>query len=422
MIIKMAGNLRVDIDIPILNCDFFEISWKRNEHASFKLEGYLQAGAAYHIVHLYESQIKVWLEESSGKQILFWGRLTNVIRTLLAGTEKVCIEGKSETILLDRVKSSQSFQDAELTFYEIIKQVAEAGDGQMICTVDKTQKIEKPVIQYEETDWEFCRRLASHLRVPVVPDVETGSLGFWVGMRKGEKIASFSEAWYTAEVDVTRVRYWVRDAISYKLGDRTVFMEQEMTVCEKRAVYQQGQVQYYYLLENAQTIVEPVMYQQKFTGMSLSGAVQTVKGETVSIALDIDHGKAAGEYFYDWIPETGNALYAMPEQGAPVLLYFGSEDEQGGMVNHCLHKAHRSAYQKADPGDKVFDVLGEQTVQLLESSAVLSKSKNHTLLVGDVRISADTTGDLEISAEGKIKLQAKTITVDSSDEIGIYQG
>lgn len=422
MIIKMAGNLRMDIDIPMLNCDFFEILWKPNEHASLKLEGYLQADAAYHIISLYESQIKVWSEDASGDQVLFWGRLTNVIRTLLAGTEKVCIEGKSETILLDRVKRSQSFQDAELTFYEIIKQVAAAGDGQVICTADKTKKIEKPVIQYEETDWEFCRRLASNLRVPVMPDVETGNPCFWVGMRKGGKTASFSEAWYIAEVDIARVRYRVKDVINYKLGDRTVFMEQEMTVCEKRAVYQQGQVHYYYLLENEQTIVEPVMYQQKFTGMSLSGAIQTVKGETVSILLDIDHGGATGEYFYNWIPETGNALYAMPEPGAPVSLYFGSEDEQGGMVIHCLHEEQRKVCQKADAADRVFDILGERTVQLFEGAAVLSKNKNHSLSVGGGRISTGTSGNLEISAEGKIKLKARTITVDSSDEIGIYQG
>lgn len=422
MIIKMAGNLRVDIDIPMLNCEFFEMSWKPNEHASLRLEGYVQPDAAYHIIPLYESQIKVWFEEDTGEQVLFWGRLTNITRTLLAGTEKVCIEGKSETILLDRVKSSQSFQNAELTFYEIIKQVAETGDGQIICAADKTKKIEKPVIQYEETDWEFCRRLASHLRVPIMPDVETGNPCFWVGMSKGGKIASFSETWYTAEVDITRVRYWVKDVINYKLGDRTVFMEHEMTVCEKRAEYRQGQMQYYYLLEQEQTIVEPVIYQQKFTGMSLSGAVQTVKGETVSILLDIDHGGATGEYFYDWIPETGNALYAMPEPGAPVSLYFGSEDEQEGMVIHSLHKDQRKACQKADRANKVFDVLGERTVQLFESSAVLSKSENHMLLVSDVQISAGTTGTLEISAEGKIKLKAKTITVDSSDEIGIYQG
>ena len=39
-----------------------------------------------------------------------------------------------------------------------------------------------PVIQYEETTWEFVNRLG----VPIIPDIETGKPNLWFGMRNGK--------------------------------------------------------------------------------------------------------------------------------------------------------------------------------------------------------------------------------------------
>ncbi|GLC81713.1 contractile injection system protein, VgrG/Pvc8 family [Lacrimispora brassicae] len=422
MIINMTDNLRLDVELPMLNCESFEVVWKPQHHAHLKLEGYVEANITWNWSRLYESQIKIWIEDGASEQIIFHGRLLNIVKTVQAGMEKVCITGVSASILLDQKKRSRSFQDVKTSFYEIISQVSQREGGQVICTADKTKVIDKPVIQYEETDWEFCKRLASHLNIPVIPDVESGNPCFWVGMRKGEAVPSFSEAWYLAEVDKTGIKYWVKDLINYKLGDRTTFLEQEMIICEKRVEYQNGQVQFYYLLEEGKTNTVKVGYQEQFAGISLSGVVQSIKEETVNIVLDIDNGADTGEYFYEWLPDTGNVLYAVPEPGAPVSLYFGSQDEREGIVIHCIHKKQNKAHEKSDYKNRILDIAGDQCMNLFDSTVSLSKSGNHNVLLENSLIAARTSQNLEIIAEETIKFKANTITVDSPDEIGIYQG
>ena len=422
MIIKMADNLRMDVELPMLNCEFFKVVWKPQHHAHLELEGYVEANTTWNWSRLYESQIKIWIEDGASEQILFHGHLENVVKTVQAGMEKVCITGVSASILLDQEKRSRSFQDVETSFYEIINQVSQTEGGQVICTADKAKTIGRPIIQYEETAWEFCKRLASHLHVPVMPDVENGNPCFWVGMRKGVTVPSFSEARYIGEVDKAGLRYWVKDRMNYKLGDRTTFLEQEMVIYEKRVEYRDGQIQFYYLLGDEQTSMIKTRYQEQFAGLSLSGAVQSIKGEMVNIALDIDHGADTGEYFYEWLPDTGNALYAVPEPGAPVSLYFGSQDEREGMVIHCIHREQTEANGKSDYKNRILDIVGDQCMNLCDSTVGLSKSGDHHVSLNNSSVTARTSRNLEIIAEGKIKFKAKTITVDSPDEIGIYQG
>jgi len=422
MKINMADDLRLSIEIPMQNCESFEISWKPQEHAHLKLEGYVEADTMWNLNRFYDSRIKIWMEHDAGEQVLFHGRLENVVKTVEAGMERVCVTGVSASILLDRKKRSRSFQDVKKSFYEVIGQASRTDGGQVICTADKAKTIDKPVIQYEETDWEFCKRLASHLHVPVMPDVENGNPCFWVGMRKGETVPSFSEAWYIAEVDNTGINYWVKGTADYKLGDRTTFQGLEMVICEKRVEYQNGQVQFYYLLGEEQTGIIKTGYQEQFAGLGLSGVVQSIKGELVNIALDMDHGADTGEYFYEWLPDTGNALYAVPEPGAPVSLYFGSQDEREGMVVHCIHREQTEANGNSNYENRILDIAGDQCVNLYDSTAGLSKGGKHHVSVENSSVTARTSRNLEIIAEGNIKLKAKTITVDSPDEIGIYQG
>lgn len=421
MTIKISGNLRVDVEIPLLNCEYLEINWKPGEHASLRMEGYLKPEAAWNMARIYGSDIKVWLEEDSREQVLFHGILSDVNEKTVTGTKKVYIKGVSASILQDQKKYSRSFQDTEKSFYDIIKEVAESGDGQVICTADKEKRPEKPMIQHQETNWEYSGRLASHLGVMLVPDIETGEPNFWIGMRKGEKIPTFSEAWYVMESDTEEIRYLVKSTESYRLGDCTTFLEQELIIYEKQIWYQRGELQYYYLLGNKLHHNVPVRYQKEFTGLSLEGTVRGVKEEYLSLQLDIDQGADTGEYFYDWLPETGNALYAMPESGAPVSLYFISENEQEAIAIHCLHRTPTNAYKETYYKTRTMDVLGDQSIEISDASVNLSKGDEHNLSMSDELIFSETLKVLKINADGEVKLKAKTLTIRTKDEIKIWQ-
>jgi len=422
MTVNLAGNLRLDIDLPLVNCESFTMCWKLDEHASIILEGYVESDTVWSISKKNDSRIRIWMENSGRDQVLFHGRVANITQVVQAGMVKVCVEGISASFLLDQKKHYRSFQDTGKTFYDIINWVTSHADGQVICTADKTMAINKPVIQYEETDWEFSRRLASHLSAPVMPDVETGEPCFWIGVRRGGLVSGFSETWYVADVDNRGITYWVRNTGNYSLGDRTVFLGQEMVICEKKVKYQNGQLEFNYLLGNEQTWNVNVQYQEAFAGISLSGIVRSRKAESVSISLDIDNGIETGEYFYDWQPDTGNTLYAVPEPGSPISLYFGSQDESSGIAIHCLHKKATKANGKADFKSRGLNILNDQSIKLYDGLVDISKGGSHNVSLTDSQIQAKTSCSMEIFAEGKVEFRASLIEIDSPDEFVIRQG
>lgn len=50
-----------------------------------------------------------------------------------------------------------------------------------------TPQIRKPVVQYMETDWKFCKRMASHMRMPLYCNPTSHGISLQIGIEPGEK-------------------------------------------------------------------------------------------------------------------------------------------------------------------------------------------------------------------------------------------
>ena len=75
-------------------------------------------------------------------------------------------------------------------------------------------------------------------------------------------------------------------------------------------------------------------YHEKITGMSLEGTVEETRNEEVRVSFVTD--KCEGKWFFPWKPETGNTLYAVPEVGAKVMVYFMNHEESSGIAIRCI--------------------------------------------------------------------------------------
>lgn len=310
----------------------------------------------------------------------------------------------------------------ENTYAKIVNQVAESAGGRVICTKGTDAVIKRPLIQYEESAWEFCRRLASHLGTSVIPDIGTGGQNFWFGMRKGNVITGFPEDEYTVQSKRNKfgkmeTDYGVESREFHKIGDRAVLGGQEMTICKVLAVFDRGELIFRYLLKEYQT--ESIIYQNSFTGLGLTGTVLDIQQEQVKVALDIDNGNSTGDYFYDWYPETGNALYAMPEIGANVLLYLGDRDEREGFVMHCMPNT-MDFFRKYK--SRRFDTKERNSLHLYESGINFVGKGNHSLSLGDDTVSVRSSGKINVSAQNAVTLNASRIVISTPDELDICQG
>jgi len=160
-----------------------------------------------------------------------------------------------------------------------------------------------------------------------------------------------------------------------------------------------------------------IYYLKQFTGLGLLGIVSKVQGEQVNIALDIDGGASTGDYLYNWYPETGNAMYAMPEVGTRVMLCFAGIDELEGFALHCINtRMNTNNYKERD-----IQTLEGNVIDLCSRSLDLLERKNSvTLWAGNV--STNSSRNVHISAKRNIHMQAGMMIIQSPEEINFCQG
>ena len=93
-----------------------------------------------------------------------------------------------------------------------------------------------PVVQYQETDWEFVRRMASRFGLSVYPEPSTGGAKVYLGIPETGDVCKLEETGYTARVDRRFYKaggeeagysrgqfsiYEVENWEDYRVGDRT---------------------------------------------------------------------------------------------------------------------------------------------------------------------------------------------------------
>lgn len=422
MEVKIAENLKIEAAIPLLNIERLQLHWRPNEHAVLSLEGYINNKIPYHLEQLYNSRFTLIMKQNKSEQCLFCGYIIKVECHTVARMEKVYLHVLSASCVLDRQEISRSFQLIEGTYSETVRQAVESSGGKVICVKGRDTKLSKPLIQYEETTWQFAKRLASHLNSSIIPDIETGNPSLWFGMRKGKEISHFSAEQYTVIVkhnyqrnDFNEISYQVVSKEFYKIGDQTSFLNEHMIIVGVSAYIEKGELFFSYLLQK-NYIVDPI-YQNKFAGLSLPGTILDTKDEFIKVALGIDNNASTGNYYYPWYPITGNALYAMPEKGAKIELYFPNHDERNGFISECTPENKKKyKYQ-----DRCFVLEDGNFIQLFENLLNFSKGGNQSVALSDGLVSAGTTKLLQLSAGGKVRMRANRIQIYSDDEISVYK-
>ena len=420
MTIKLADDLGLETGLPIKDVLRFRYSWKTDCHAVLYMEGYIHRGDITDLRYTYDSRLRLWMIREGEQQTLFFGVIVHIAIKMEGSLRYITLKAMSASCLLDRKLSSCSFQNVEKTYGEIVREAAESEGGRVIRDRKADRAIGTPVIRYEETVWQFARRLAGRSGTCILPDVTTGRPDFWFGMRKGRVVPAPPEEQYT--VDITPIgkgkgiRYQTEGRIRYRLGDIVSYLDRPLTITEIKGCYERGEMVFQYGMEEQGSRRIGQLESPHRAGLGLWGIVREVKGEMLKIALDIDDGKETGDYLYPWQPETGNALYAMPEPGARVLLYFYDAEQKNGAVIHCMNKETQVSYK-----DRALDIADGNQLRLWKDEVRLDRGGGHSLSVGDECIAARTKLGVEISAGGYVFLRGRKIRMTTPEELVISQ-
>jgi hypothetical protein len=343
--------VRISGSINILYLKDLEMTCKPNVHAEAYFKAVIEEEREFEDLEKELKNTKVTIDCGEDSP-LFCGIVFEVKIVNNNRYYEVEVWLKSGSWLLDQEKKSKSFQDKSMLYVDVIDAVLEDTDGSFVILEDYTRKIEKPLIQYLETDWEFCKRLASHYETSLYPELTRGEAMFYLGMPKGRSVCKFDETEYSVIISGRYYElggansglerkdflcYRVEGYENYKIGSPASFKGKNWVIAEKSCEFRRGLVVFTYLLAQKEYIYEKRSYNEKISGMSILGTVLETANETLKIHLDIDEKQdIATAHQFDWIPATGNLMYLMPKVGTRVSLYFYNEDERSAKAINCV--------------------------------------------------------------------------------------
>ena len=332
------------------------------------------------------------------------------------------IQAVSGTILLDQKKSNRVFQKKVQTYMGIASAVTADTDHSACILPGSDMRTGGTLIQYQETDWRFLKRMASQLGLPLVPDTSYYYPRFYLGLPEGEKrelgeIIScdlcFDGRYYavSGKCLVDREDFICYDVVtrtSLSLGDRVTYEGRELLVSRKKTELAGGEVIFTYRLAGKSYTWVPWEDNPDYTGMSFVGSIVGTQGEQVEVAFDIDKS-AAGGNSYGFAPATGNLMYCMPQKGTKTSLYIGNGDEAQGIATGCIRTNGSTCEGTGSPEKKSFRSEHGKGMDLYPQRMGLDGGETGKITFEDeTGTTIESNGGLVLMAKEGIRLESMT--------------
>ncbi|MGN0403374.1 MAG: contractile injection system protein, VgrG/Pvc8 family [Acetatifactor sp.] len=404
----------------VLEC---EIESRIGEHSTLMLLAYTdEEDALFELPDCQE--VTVYLGSGEEKKILFSGIVTEIQMSEYGQIKTVQVNGKSRSWLMDRIKYSRSFQNIELTYQALVKEVLSSYENKdkekrcgIICT-GADQKIENIFIQYEETDWAFLKRVLSVAGLVLTPDSRKEGIKLYVGI---PNLTKAEPSYRILGIDKDMESYYLLKANGSKVNaaDFTCYQiasEQILGICESVAiqgknlavfscqyVFKNQEMLGIYGLQGSKGLKPVASYPMHLIGVALTGKVVRVSGTKIQAALEIDKDKTERAVY--WFPFStlsaspdGSGWYCMPEEGDDVRIYFPSKQEKEAVALSAV-----SNYEAPKTGEE--DRMGDPNSRYLRTKA----GQELALAPDHIKLSCGKQSSVVIDTDGKVTVQAQTM-------------
>ncbi|BCJ93060.1 hypothetical protein acsn021_06290 [Anaerocolumna cellulosilytica] len=384
--------------------------------------------------------------EKETSAILFRGYSENIKYIVNNGLHKAQIHLISYSARFDCKLSSRSFQDVSGSLQKIASLVAgEYAGASVVFREQGSKAIGYPIFQYDETDWEFLKRIASRCHLVLIADSGSSNPSVYIGTDTGSaydlqcaayeysvadafyKMGRVSSNYSQEQFKCHKIRYYK----NLPLGKLVRIKEGTYYIIEKHASMNHSEVVFEYTLGSKSMLSTDVVYNQNLCGLQLQGTVTAVMEDKVKVKLDMDK-KEAGAYAFDWYPEVSNIMYCMPEIGERVNLYLYDGKGGGAAVVNCLRSNGSTCANTSNPAHKIFEYKNKSYKMLPENmtfeiadvngSQQLLALKDMEGIVEDILKTSKLSAKKKINLNtpnGKINIQAPSqIEIRQSDSTG----
>lgn len=412
-----------------------------NEHVKLSISGVIPENLLDKYVEQADANdmIEVILDDEERSQILFKGIITNMSVHAINDVRYLRIEALSSTIKMDICKESRSYQNKQLTYGNLFKDIVSSyPNSDVIADVLEGKAIGDLLVQYKETDWNFLKRLASHFHTMLIPMSSHQGVKLYVGAPTLGEPLELDEYNYSIRKDLREfqlkskngvndldeqnsISYTVYSHKVFELGSTVRFKQRTLYVSRVETTMENGLLNNQYVLRDRKGLSCRTEYCYALAGTSLFGSILDVAKDKVKVKLAIDQGQSVQEamwfsYSTVYSSPDGSGWYCMPEVGDEVRLYFPDEQEKNAFAASSVDTESSDPVKRSDPSVKSISTkYGKQivfkpgSVEIIGSGQLLMRLTDDggIEINSDKKISLTAAEDIEITGGAKILIQGE---------------
>lgn len=416
------------------------VTLEKNQHAKAFICGMISDEDSYEYINR-KMEGKKFFIISNGEfqEAIFAGLVKKICLIPKEGYKIINIYGISASILFDKTKKYRSFQNTSLGWQDIIMQILQDTHDAKAIFSEPNKSIDVPIIQYDETDWEFIVRICSMYHASVFADIIGGNPWIYCGLppktvkkhlEVSEETWLFDSSYYSMlneKKNVNKQDYLVLQIRTYTLcgiGEGIINYNNKK-IHSYKCFVNNGLLEYEYIIGSEAYAENSVIYNEKIRGASIKGTVLDTQSELVKIWLEIDNTQEkADAYWYKWMPESGNCFYCMPEIGTTVYLYVGSENEKDAIAIGCAHQNFETGREQLNPKKCSLDLQSLKKISVFPDLLAFSNEKEKRLSVNiddSEKIDVGSCCKMSIRANDAIGLSGKSVSIQASGEIAVIR-
>ena len=415
-------SLCLDLPYPVVQVVEVRRQEGLNRHAYLQVTAIIEEETIEEYFHqMAEGQkISAGLTEQ-GETTFFVGYLDTADVFFDKGQAMLSLTAVSFTKKWDIVKRQRSFQNLDFSYSDIIDQVLSGYENKSwIGKVDTSKKISGLILQYNETDWEFLCRLASHFGTYLMADPcsEAGQVYFGLPEVNLEHTVEGNN--YTIIQDMQRFQTYTQNTsqeimmqdnlgwevtarISYKLGEQVMWNHVACQVTALVMETKEAEVWYTYRLERKDGVKAQFYGNQLISGLSLPARIKERNGNCLRVQFCLDKEYKSGNNVYFTFAIETTSWYCLPEEGSMVHIYFSNWDESSAIAVHAMRLSEgagssKSVSAKGAVADKSFSTSDGKAMKFTD---------NGIMFVSD----EDEASTITLCSDGSLNIDGKDIVV-----------
>ena len=365
----------------LIQVEAFQLVQGLNDHAFLSIKFLVEEETSEEFVNL-ASVFPVIIREKvyTKGQIIFQGKAENVYTRVERGLSYLYFDAYSYSKEWERIEKSRSFLNGNMSYMDVARKVlSDYEQADIKDEITQNALIPELLLQYEESDWVFLRRLASHFGTYLIADCRDTCGKVYFGIPHMNYGTELTNQDYSLEKDYLHYSKVLmpegilpQESSQWKIKTRQfLFMGEELTinqipavVTEVDIVLEKGELVYRYTLSRRAGIRREKEINPRIYGMSIPATVKERSGNRVRVQFDIDKEYDPAGKFFTYAIES-SSFYCMPEIGSRVHIYFPEHDEQSAIAVHAIGSGGPGGGQNpdnkrfSDPSGSAMDMTPE---------------------------------------------------------------